>query len=714
MPDTSNNDQLLLIKQLIQNEFKKNQQVQKPMGDGSSSMVRKKVDEVLIVDERGDSKRFFALLDSMDDNNQGNRLIQERAIKNQHQNKTQLDITNAESKRQLDESMKSEKAKALRDEKSFTYSKETRNVFNRMVSFQKDGTGAILSLPKALGGKIIDSTKRFLREDTLVGKIGQAFGLWSGEARLAAESEAENDLKSFKQQEEIKENLSSLSVAMKDMHKHATKKGSLYTHDIYTELLLEQLVGRFTPAEREKSAIQQGSVLGKLLKEGSERNDFFQKISDPRNNKSLKISSKGFDRLAQKMTDLRMENPNAKSKGGLLSTIMSMIPLVIGALGFGASVSGFGNLFKGVTKWLPKLGQVTGITSKIGGYLKKATGIGKITGAVGKVGTKVLGKTGGKFLSKTLGKKIPGVGLAIAGGLAAGRFATGDTIGGVAELASGIASLVPLYGTAVSIAIDAGLALRDNWDSITGFFEKTFTNLPEFGKKMFSSAKEAGSKILAGAMGIGSTIKDSASGLVGKISNWWSDSDMTSKIENVSKQGIEAGKVAGNFLLDKGEKTLALGITASKMAASQGKKALALGVSASALVASKGKGLLSAGADTALNVAGSAKDVLKSGASSIGGLFAGLDSNKMIQSAASFVPMTTRQQTDVLVTEIRMLRTTIEEMISSSIKETEANAGLATSALLSATLNRGPMQQPSTVFSAPPVGIPQAQMVIKT
>lgn len=92
-------------------------------------------------------------------------------------------------------------------------------------------------------------------------------------------------------------------------------------------------------------------------------------------------------------------------------------------------------------------------TEKVG--IKSAEKIGMKS--VGKLGISGLAKAGGKGLLK----KIPGVGLIAGAGFAADRFKDGDYLGALGELASGVASTLPGIGTAVSMAIDAGLALKD-------------------------------------------------------------------------------------------------------------------------------------------------------------------------------------------------------------------------------------------------------------
>ena len=66
-----------------------------------------------------------------------------------------------------------------------------------------------------------------------------------------------------------------------------------------------------------------------------------------------------------------------------------------------------------------------------------------------------------KKLGLAVLKKIPGFGLLISIPLAINRFRKGDWIGGLLELASGGASVIPGIGTALSIAIDAFSLFRD-------------------------------------------------------------------------------------------------------------------------------------------------------------------------------------------------------------------------------------------------------------
>lgn len=92
------------------------------------------------------------------------------------------------------------------------------------------------------------------------------------------------------------------------------------------------------------------------------------------------------------------------------------------------------------------------------GMLKSGVKTGVKIG-VKKAGTKAAVKVAGKTLSKSLLKKIPlGIGTLVALGLAANEISKGNYGRATAEVASGIASFVPIVGTAASFGIDAGLA----------------------------------------------------------------------------------------------------------------------------------------------------------------------------------------------------------------------------------------------------------------
>lgn len=82
-----------------------------------------------------------------------------------------------------------------------------------------------------------------------------------------------------------------------------------------------------------------------------------------------------------------------------------------------------------------------------------------------KVATKAAGKTaaktGMKAVGKSLLKKIPGVSLIAGLGFGLNKLLSGDGIGAMMEVASGLAGTIPGLGTIASTAIDAASAARD-------------------------------------------------------------------------------------------------------------------------------------------------------------------------------------------------------------------------------------------------------------
>lgn len=99
------------------------------------------------------------------------------------------------------------------------------------------------------------------------------------------------------------------------------------------------------------------------------------------------------------------------------------------------------------------IGKIGGLASGIGGAVASS----KVGKGIGKIGGKGLAKLGGKSLLT----KIPGVSILAGLGFGAQSIAKGDLLGGAGELLSGVAGTFPGIGTAVSMAIDAGLAGRD-------------------------------------------------------------------------------------------------------------------------------------------------------------------------------------------------------------------------------------------------------------
>lgn len=118
------------------------------------------------------------------------------------------------------------------------------------------------------------------------------------------------------------------------------------------------------------------------------------------------------------------------------------------------------------------------------------------------------GMNGGKYLSKFAGKsvakKIPVIGAMAGLGFAAGRAMRGDWLGASGEVASGLASTVPMYGTAASFGIDAWLAKRDfDSESSGNKSQEPTPHIGEYGSKTLNiSTINVDNIIVRGSMGV--------------------------------------------------------------------------------------------------------------------------------------------------------------------------------------------------------------------
>ena len=126
-------------------------------------------------------------------------------------------------------------------------------------------------------------------------------------------------------------------------------------------------------------------------------------------------------------------------------------------------------LWKNAKNWLKgAMGAVKNVGKAIKGGVKGAVSGGKALLKGGKSlikgGAKSLFKGLGKVGGKSLLKKIPIVGLGLGAVFAAGRLfeKPPDFLGAIMELGSGAASMIPGIGTGLSVALDAGSAVRDH------------------------------------------------------------------------------------------------------------------------------------------------------------------------------------------------------------------------------------------------------------
>ena len=168
-------------------------------------------------------------------------------------------------------------------------------------------------------------------------------------------------------------------------------------------------------------------------------------------NKNRLPTNKQIDRLS-----LQILRQLQNSQGGGMPAIPGMpgMPFGLGGLldlGLGAVDLASGLFDRGAKKGAQK-----GVQK---GAQKAATK--GATKATTKATTKAATKAAGKGIGKGLLKKLPLVGLGLGAAFALERAANGDMLGAFGELASGAAAMVPGWGTAASVAIDAGLAAKD-------------------------------------------------------------------------------------------------------------------------------------------------------------------------------------------------------------------------------------------------------------
>jgi hypothetical protein len=162
----------------------------------------------------------------------------------------------------------------------------------------------------------------------------------------------------------------------------------------------------------------------------------------------------------------------------LVTGLMSDGPLkgLLNILSKGGIIGGVKLFQKMASK---QLATFTGLFAKLiptdlfAGVIKKAKGfLGSITKFLLKPFAKIAGKGGAKSLFGTIGKlfgkilkpllkRIPGIGSLISWGFAISRFKSGDIVGGLIDVASGIATLFPGIGTGISIGLDVLNAFLD-------------------------------------------------------------------------------------------------------------------------------------------------------------------------------------------------------------------------------------------------------------
>jgi hypothetical protein len=107
----------------------------------------------------------------------------------------------------------------------------------------------------------------------------------------------------------------------------------------------------------------------------------------------------------------------------------------------------------------------TSAGTEVGTKLTSKAIISSGTAMAEKVATKAGASAIAKVGAASVAKLIPGVGLAVGGYFAKERYDKGDNLGAAGELAAGVASLIPVFGTMVSATITGGLIARDLYNA---------------------------------------------------------------------------------------------------------------------------------------------------------------------------------------------------------------------------------------------------------
>lgn len=188
-------------------------------------------------------------------------------------------------------------------------------------------------------------------------------------------------------------------------------------------------------------------------------------------------------KIKQKMpVNLPGDTKQSKEGGGWFKKLLGPALLILG--GLSALVTGF--LSDGPAKGLLKILAKVGIGGGVKWFASKFKGIGKnvgkmfksfggmllkpfkfLKGGAIKAFFKKLGGTVFKLLKPIL-KRIPGIGSLISWAFAYSRFKKGDVVGGLIDVASGIATMFPGIGTALGIGLDVLNAFLDTKKSKDG------------------------------------------------------------------------------------------------------------------------------------------------------------------------------------------------------------------------------------------------------
>ena len=313
----------------------------------------------------------------------------------------------------------------------------------------------------------IDATEgNVLAQEALAGLIGMDVDKMfeANRARLLGIELSKQGINDRKAGEKAVQDLMSKGYTQEQALFHLKEKG---LENIQAQAKASQTFGRLTEQLKETfiSGLVKSGVLDKI---NTLIHNFVEGGGMARISKFIGTAA---GKLGEFITGM-MNNPK-KTLGGLAIALggiflaQKMVPQLVTLVGGKALTSGFDAMKSFFKKKPEKVTQAVMKTTgkKISGAAAQAAVKAGSATAVKKAGAKTTAKLGAKLGVKALGKsvlkKIPGVGLLAGIGFGLQRAMKGDLVGAAMELASGGASLIPGFGTAASVAIDAASVARD-------------------------------------------------------------------------------------------------------------------------------------------------------------------------------------------------------------------------------------------------------------
>ena len=374
--------------------------VLRPKGDGNSSMVNTPYQQVMIVDERGDRRKFIDLIEEMasiqkkqsleDPKTAGRNLKVFEDLRRLAHDRNNLN-------REIRTEQKVGRQKEIEDlVTSLQTKQEKRGIFQRIFDIsKKEGvvSGLLTGLPRALAGSITDKLKSGLRET--VGAPLQVLGLVQGDLYnkfnkdFADRDKMKLSISKKQQEEQLRElhdyllstgkNEEEIILALTKFTQAQEKRvNSEFSRETRSGLsrnevgmqgladsLTKSMKSTFTADEQESHERNQSLALSNIRGESEKQNEMFRMLSDPRS--SMALGVRIIDSMVPLIEMTAGKNKPVDEGGGILSWLFTGFKALFGRLGGLVTSLATG---------------VTGLLSSIGAGL----GGGAVTGAVGLAG----------------------------------------------------------------------------------------------------------------------------------------------------------------------------------------------------------------------------------------------------------------------------------------------------------------------------------------